>query len=356
MRIHNFSAGPGVLPLPVLQEIQSEIPEMGTIGTTVMEISHRSKPYDAILESAEHLFQKLLGIDEQWQVLFLQGGASMQFMQVPMNFLSSGQTAAYLNTGTWAKKAIKEAKRFGNVHIVASSEADNFSHIPDVSTWDLPNDANYLHYTANNTIFGTEFHFEPDAPYPLVCDASSNFMSRPIDVARYGLIYAGAQKNLGPSGVTVVLIRKDFLEKRNADVPTILDYGTHAKELFNTPPVFAVYVVEKVLRWLDGLGGIEAIEAQNIEKANKLYRAIDRTGFYYGTAHPTSRSRMNVCFRIQNHDLEKTFIEEAKAAHLVGLGGHRSVGGMRASIYNACPPESVDALIAFMEDFEKRNG
>lgn len=356
MRIHNFSAGPGVLPLPVLEEIRNETPEMGNIGTTVMEISHRSKTYDGIIESAENLFKKLLGIDDNWQVLFLQGGASMQFMQVPMNFLAEGQTAAYLNTGTWAKKAIKEAKRFGNVHIVASSEADNFSHIPAVETWDLPQEANYLHYTSNNTIFGTEFHFEPEANYPLVCDASSNFMSRPIQMDKYGLIYAGAQKNLGPSGVTIVLIRKDFLEKRNQNIPTILDYGTHAKELFNTPPVFGVYVVEKVLRWLDGLGGIPAIEAQNIQKANKLYTAIDTSDFYYGTADVASRSRMNVCFRIKDHSLEKQFIQEATAANLDGLAGHRSVGGMRASIYNACPTESVDALIQFMAEFEQKNG
>ncbi|MEX0746884.1 MAG: 3-phosphoserine/phosphohydroxythreonine transaminase, partial [Rhodothermales bacterium] len=265
-------------------------------------------------------------------------------------------TADYIITGSWAKKAFKEAKQVGNPHAAATSEDKNFSYIPDLANLNLEPNAAYLHFTSNNTIFGTQFAGEPPARVPLVCDASSDFLSRRIDVERYGLIYAGAQKNLGPAGVTVVLIRDEFLQKRNQPLPTMLDYGTHVGDLFNTPPVFAVYIVEKVLRWLEDLGGLPAMEEINARKAEKLYAKIDASEFFRGTATTDSRSKMNVTFRLPSEDLEKKFVEEAKTAGLLGLKGHRSVGGMRASIYNACPEESVAALISFMDEFERKNG
>ncbi len=355
-RLHNFSAGPAALPEEVLLEVKEELPEYRGIGTTVLEISHRSPEYDAITKSADGLLRKLLGLGEEWHVLFLQGGASMQFHQVPLNFLPKDGSADYLLTGVWAKKAYKEAKFLGNPRVAASSEDRNFSYLPDPSTWDLNPNAAYLHFTSNNTIYGTEFHSDPQVDVPLVCDASSDFLSRRIDPSRYGLIYAGAQKNLGPAGVTLVLVRDDFLQKRNQPLPTMLDYGTHVGTLFNTPPVFAVYVVEKVLRWLDRQGGIDAIARINDEKARRLYERIDRTDFYRGTAEPSARSKMNVTFRLPNEELEAKFVKEAKAEGLLALKGHRSVGGIRASIYNAVPLESVDALIDFMDAFEKANG
>ncbi len=355
-RLFNFSAGPAVLPESVLLEVRDELPVYKNIGASILEISHRSPEYDQIVASAESLLKKLLGLSEGWHILFLQGGASMQFHQVPLNFLPKEGTADYLITGSWAKKAFKEAKLLGSPHAAATSEDRNFSYIPDPSTWDLSEQAAYLHFTSNNTIFGTQFSKEPDTTAPLVCDASSDFLSRPIDTDRYGLIYAGAQKNLGPAGVTLVLVKDGFLQKRNQQLPTMLDYGTHVGTLFNTPPVFAVYIVEKVLRWLDQLGGLEAIRQINEDKADKLYARIDRTDFYRGTADKDSRSKMNVCFRLADESLEKRFIEEAKAQGLLALKGHRSVGGIRASIYNACPAEAVDALIAFMDAFEKKNG
>ena len=355
-RLHNFSAGPAVLPESVLLEIREELPVYGDLGASVREISHRSPEYTAIVESAEANLRKLLGLGDDWHVLFLQGGASLQFYQVPLNFLPPDGSADYLVTGSWAKKALAEAKRVGATRVVASSDDRNFSYIPAESERSYDPNAAYLHFTSNNTIFGTQFREEPNASVPLVCDASSDFLSRPIDVDRYGLIYAGAQKNLGPAGVTLVLIRDSFLQRRNQDQPTMLDYGTHTGTLFNTPPVFAVYVVEKVLRWLDGLGGLAAIEKQNEDKAGVLYERIDRTDFYRGTADADSRSRMNVCFRLADEALEKQFIADAKEAGLLALKGHRSVGGIRASIYNACPAASVEALVSFMDDFEARNG
>lgn len=355
-RLYNFSAGPGTLPEAVLEEVRDEFPVYQHIGSTVVEISHRSGTYSQIEENAKRLTKKLLGLSDDWHVLFLQGGASMQFHQVPLNFLPKDGTADYLVTGAWAKKALKEAKFLGNARAAASSADRNFCYIPDASTWDLDPQAAYLHYTSNNTIFGTQFQEEPAVGVPLVCDASSDFMSRPLTAERYGLIYAGAQKNIGPAGVTMVLVREDFLQRRNQPLPTMLDYGTHAADLFNTPPVFAVYMVEKVLRWLDGLGGIPAIQDINDAKAKKLYGRIDRNDFYRGTADVGSRSQMNVTFRLADEALEKKFIDEAKAEGLLALKGHRSVGGIRASIYNACPPEAVDALVAFMDAFEQRNG
>lgn len=355
-RLHNFSAGPAALPESVLLEVREELPVYRDIGASVMEISHRSPEYTEIAASAEQSLRDLLGLSEDWHVLFLQGGASLQFYQVPLNFLPPGGSADYLVTGSWAKKALGEASRVGTANVAASSADANFSYIPPPEARAYTHGASYVHFTSNNTIFGTQFVEEPDAPAPLVCDASSDFLSRPIAIDRYGLIYAGAQKNLGPAGVTVVLVRDGFLQRRNQAVPTMLDYGTHVGTLFNTPPVFAVYVVEKVLRWLRSEGGLQAIEARNREKARLLYDRIDRTDFYRGTADRASRSNMNVCFRLPDADLEKQFISDAKEAGLLALKGHRSVGGIRASIYNACEPESVRALVGFMDDFEERSG
>jgi phosphoserine aminotransferase len=356
MRAHNFSAGPGTLPLSVLEEARSELLEYADAGASVMEISHRSPQYSAVAESARGLLGDLLGLGDDWHILFLQGGASTQFYQIPLNFLPTGSTADYLNTGAWSKKAIKEAKGVGSVHVAASSEAENFTSIPSRDAWNLTSGAAYLHFTSNNTIHGTQFRGDPDVDAPVVCDASSDFLSRPMDLSGYGLIYAGAQKNLGPAGVTIVLVRDGFLNTRRSDLPTILDYGTHAAKLFNTPPVFAVYMVEKVLRWIESIGGLKVMHERNRAKAQSLYGRIDASDFYRGTARPDSRSLMNITFRLPSESLEATFISEAKASGLLGLKGHRSAGGIRASVYNACDPASVEALVAFMDNFESRNG
>lgn len=355
-RLHNFSAGPGVLPESVLLEAREELPVYQGIGSSVLEISHRSATYTAIAESARGLMRKLLGLTPDWNILFLQGGASLQFYQVPLNFLPTDGVADYVNTGAWSTKAITEARRIGRVNVAASSEDRNFSYIPDPGAWACDPKASYLHFTSNNTIFGTQYKSDPDVGVPLVCDASSDFLSRPLELERYGLIYAGAQKNIGPAGTTVVLVREDFLAQRQADLPTMLDYQTHAARLFHTPPVFAVYLVEKVLRWLDGQGGLPGIMAHNQKKAGLLYGQIDRTGFYRGTADPDARSLMNVTFRIHDESLEPTFLQEAQGEGLLALKGHRSVGGIRASIYNACPLASVEALVDFMGRFEERYG
>ena len=355
-RAFNFSAGPGALPEEVLLEIRDEVPVYENIGTTVMEISHRSAAYTEIAEAARSRLRKLLGLSEDWHVLFLQGGASMQFYQVPYNFLTHDTSADYLVTGAWSVKAVKEATLLGTVHEAASSKDKNFSYIPDPGTWSLNEASTYLHYTSNNTIAGTQFHEEPNVPMPLVCDASSDFLSRYMDLDRYGVIYAGAQKNIGPAGVTVVLVHDAFLAKKNSNLASMLDYGVHAAKLFNTPPVFAVYMVEKVLRWLEGKGGIDGIRGINTEKARLLYGRIDKSEFYRGTAEVNSRSMMNVCFRLHDESLEPVFLKEAEGVGLVALKGHRSVGGMRASIYNACPTAAVEALVAFMDEFEQKYG
>lgn len=355
-REFNFSAGPGALPEAVLNEVRNELPVYESIGASVLEISHRSPAYTEIAESARSRLRKLLGLGKEWHILFLQGGASMQFYQVPLNFLPSDGTADYLTTGTWSVKAIKEARHVGNVNEAASSKDKNFSYIPDRDSWQLNPRAAYLHYTSNNTISGTQYHVEPDVDVPLICDTSSDFLSRRLSLDRYGLIYAGAQKNIGPAGVTVVLVKDSFLERRNPELPTMLDYGTHAAKLFNTPPVFAVYMVEKVLRWLEGKGGIEGIAEINAEKAKRLYDRIDANDFYRGTAALNSRSLMNVCFRLPTEELEAAFVKEAAEQGLQALKGHRSVGGIRASIYNVCPLAAVDALVSFMDEFEQKNG
>jgi phosphoserine aminotransferase len=354
-RIHNFSAGPATLPLEVLEQAKQELTDFRGCGMSIMEVSHRGPEYIGVDASARERLERLLGLGDDFEVMFLQGGASTQFLMVPINFLDAGQTADYLNTGTWAQKAIKEAKAFGAVNVAFSSEESNFNRVPTQSEIHWSPNAQFAHFTSNNTIFGTEYRTEPICDVPLVCDASSNFLSKPIDIDRYGFLYAGAQKNLGPAGVTVVVVRKSFLSTaKTSGVPTILSYKTHVGEMFNTPPVFAVYMVDLVLAWIERMGGLKAMETHNIEKANLLYAEIDRDDFYIGTAEKTSRSRMNVTFRISDESLENRFVKEAEAAGLSGLKGHRSAGGMRASIYNACSLESVKALVSFMQEFRSK--
>ncbi|CAN5649009.1 3-phosphoserine/phosphohydroxythreonine transaminase [soil metagenome] len=358
-RILNFSAGPAVLPLEVLEEARENLLSMPGVGMSILEISHRSKPFDEIIAGAEADLRTLAGVPDGYHVLFLQGGASLQFSMVPMNILPQGGSADYVVTGAWSQKAVKEAKRVGGVKIAASTEAGNFSRVPDQAELALDPGAAYVHYTTNNTIFGTEFHYVPDTGgVPLVADTSSDMFSAPIDVSKYALIYAGAQKNLAPAGVTLVILRDDMLKRTPSTIPTMLQYPIHVenKSLYNTPPVFTIYVMRLVLAWLLKQGGLAAIERLNTRKADKLYAEIDRSGFYRAHATPGSRSRMNVTFRLPNEDLEKTFAKEATAAGLDGLKGHRSVGGLRASIYNAFPEAGVDALVAFMQEFEGRNG
>jgi phosphoserine aminotransferase len=358
-RIFNFSAGPAVLPRPVLEEAQRDLVSLPGVGMSILEISHRSKAFEAILHAAEADIRSLAGIGDDYAVLFLQGGASLQFSMVPMNLLPEGGSADYVVTGSWSQKAVKEAKRHGTARIAATTEGGNFVRVPDASeiSWD-PNAA-YAHVTSNNTIFGTQFQVMPDpGAVPLVCDASSDIFSRPIDVAKYGLIYAGAQKNLGPSGVTLVIVRKDLLARAPKSLPTMLSYATHAENesMYNTPPCFGIYILGLVARWLKGLGGLSAIEAVNERKAAKLYAEIDRTGFYRGHAEKGSRSRMNVTFRLPSEALETEFVKASTAAGLDGLKGHRSVGGLRASIYNAFPEEGIDTLVSFMQEFERTKG
>ena len=358
-RIFNFSAGPAILPLEVLEQVQRDLLSLPGVGMSILEISHRSKPFEEILAGCEADLRTLAKIPEGYHVLFLQGGASLQFSMVPMNLLPSGGSADYIVTGAWSQKAVKEAKRVGGVRIAATTEDGNFTRVPGQSELKLDPGAAYVHYTTNNTIFGTEFHYVPDVGgLPLIADASSDIFSGPIDVSKFALIYAGAQKNLAPAGVTLAIVRDDMLKRTPATLPTMLQYGVHAenKSMYNTPPVFAIYVMRLVLAWLLKRGGLEAIEKKNARKADKLYAEIDRTGFYRGHAQKDSRSRMNVTFRLPSEELEKKFAKEATAAGLDGLKGHRSVGGMRASIYNAFPEEGVDALVQFMQEFERRNG
>ena len=357
-RIHNFSAGPAILPLEVLEKAKAEFVDYKGTGTSIIEKSHRGADYVAVDAHAREQLVKILGLGDDYDVLFLQGGASTQFLSVPFNFLSEGETADYINTGSWSTKAIKEAKLFGNVNEAFSSADSNFNHVPSNEQLKLTADAKYVHFTSNNTIFGTQFAAEPDTNgVKLVCDASSDFLSRPIDITKYGVIYAGAQKNLGPAGVTVVIVNKEFLSANGkSGIPTMMNYNTHAGKMFNTPPVFAVYMVGLVLDWIQEKGGLDYFKKFNEEKAALLYNEIDANDFYVGTAENASRSKMNVCFRISNEELETKFITEATASGLDALKGHRSVGGIRASIYNACPQESVEALVSFMKEFRAKNG
>jgi phosphoserine aminotransferase len=361
-RLFNFAAGPAVLPLPVLEEIQRDLMALPGVGMSILEISHRSKTFESILARAEADMRTLAGIPANYRVLFLQGGASLQFSMVPMNLLSDGSTADYIDTGSWAEKAIVEARKVGIINVAGSTKSDQYTRIPDQSELKLTKGAAYVHMTSNNTIEGTEWRELPDVgDVPLVSDSSSDMFSRPIAIARHGLIYAGAQKNLGPAGLTIVIIRDDLLERsvgRAASLPTMLNYAVHAehKSLYNTPPTLAVYTLGLVMQWLLGQGGLSGIAAANERKAAKLYGEIDRSGFYRGTAQKNSRSLMNVTFRLGTEDLEKRFVAESTAAGLDGLKGHRAVGGMRASIYNAFPEAGVDTLVSFMREFEQRHG
>ena len=358
-RIFNFSAGPAVLPLEVLEQAQRDLVSYPGIGMSILEISHRSKTFDEIIQGCEADMRTLAGIPSNYKVLFLQGGASLQFSMVPMNLLPAGGSADYIITGAWSQKAAKEAKRIGSVKVAASTEAENFTRVPRQEELTLDPNAAFVHMTSNNTIFGTEWQYLPDVGgVPLVSDMSSDIFSGPIDVSKFGLIYAGAQKNLAPAGVTLVIIREDLLKRSSSSLHTMLNYGVHAENqsLYNTPPVFAIYIMRLVMTWLIKQGGLAAVDALNRRKADKLYAEIDRTGFYRGHAQKDSRSRMNVTFRLPSEDLEKAFAKEATAAGLDGLKGHRSVGGMRASIYNAFPEAGVDALVQFMREFERKNG
>src|SRR5687767_10352717 len=358
-RIFNFSAGPAVLPVPVLEQAQRELVSLPGVGMSILEVSHRSKVFEDVLARAEADIRQLADVPSNYRVLFLQGGASLQFAMVPMNLLSDGMTADYLVTGAWSSKAVDEARKFGKVHVAATTKAEQFTRIPREEEIVLTPGAAYVHMTSNNTIYGTEWKVLPEVgDLPLVSDTSSDMFSRPIDVARHALIYAGAQKNMGPAGVTVVIIREDLLARSSASLPVMLSYAVHAENgsMYNTPPVFAIYMLGLVTRWQLGQGGLEAIAAVNARKAGKLYAEIDRTGFYRGTAQKESRSLMNVTFRLPSEELEKRFVTEAEKAGLDGLKGHRSVGGVRASIYNAFPEKGVDRLTGFMKDFEARNG
>lgn len=354
-RIWNFSAGPAVLPESVLAEARENLLSLGDTGVGVCEHSHRGKPFVAVAEEAEALCRELGNIPDNYKVLFLQGGASSQFAMVPMNFLSPGQTADYLVTGSWAKKAVKEAKLFGNVHVACSSEDTTFNYIP--ANTEFSDSPRYVHFTSNNTIYGTQFAEEPSG-FPedafLVCDASSDIFSRPVDVSKYGLIYAGAQKNLGPSGVTLVIVRDDLVENGNSELTSMLQYRTHADagSMFNTPPTFGIYLMMLVFRWIKENGGLTAMEEKNRAKAARLYDYLDNSSFYKPTAAADSRSQMNVTFVTGDAERDAAFISKATAEGFNALKGHRSVGGMRASIYNAFPSEGVDALLQFMKDFE----
>jgi len=358
-RIFNFSAGPAVLPVPVLEEAQRDLVSLPGVGMSVLEISHRSKTFEAILAKTEAPLPTRGHVPAKYKVPFLQGGASMQFSMLPLNLLTDGATADYIVTGGWAQKAVKEAKRVGNVNIAGSTEGENFSRIPRQDELSLTPNAAYVHMTTNNTLFGTEWAKEPGVgSVPLVADTSSDMFSRPIDVSKYGLIYAGAQKNLGPSGVTLVIIREDLLARSSKSLHTMLNYAVHVENgsMYNTPPCFGIYLMGLVMKWALTQGGLQAIGESNERKAGKLYAEIDRTGFYRGTADKSSRSRMNITFRLPSEELEGKFVKESTAAGLDGLKGHRSVGGMRASIYNAFPEDGLDALVSFMQEFEKKNG
>jgi phosphoserine aminotransferase len=359
VRIFNFSAGPAVLPRPVLEEAQRDLVELPGVGMSVMEISHRSKTFDEIIQGAEADMRELGRIPANYKVLFLQGGASTQFSMVPMNVLTPGATADYIMTGEWSKKALKEAKKVGATHVAGSTESEHFKRIPKQSELQFTPGACYAHMTSNNTIYGTEWHYLPDTGgIPLVADTSSDMFSRPIDTSKYALIYAGAQKNLGPSGVTVVIVRDDLLARSQESLPTMLNLRTQAENnsLYNTPPVFGIYILRLVLKWLKGHGGLEAIQKVNEHKAKILYDEIDRTSFWKPHADKDSRSLMNITFKLPTEDLDKLFVKEATAAGFDGLKGHRSVGGLRASIYNAFPAEGVTALVSFMQQFERKHG
>lgn len=357
-RVYNFNPGPAVLPVEVLEEAQRELLDYKGSGMSIMEASHRGKEYEAVHNEAIANIRQLLGAGDEYAILFLQGGASGQFAMVPMNLLGDGQTADYVNSGAWASKAIKEAKIVGKVNVIANTEKDIPTRLPDPSGLQFTPGAAYVHITSNETIAGTQWRSFPKTEAPLVADMSSDILSRPFDIKQFGLIYAGAQKNLGPAGVTLVIIRKDLADRVSEKVPVILRYKTHIEEnsLYNTPPCFAIYMVALVTRWIMKQGGLEAMAQRNREKAAKIYQVLDTVPFYKATAVREYRSDMNITFRLPSEALEEKFVKEASAQKLKGLKGHRSVGGIRASIYNAFPMEGVDALVAFMKDFAAKNG
>ena len=358
-RVFNFSAGPATLPEEVLQQAAAEMLDWHGSGSSVMEMSHRGKEYMSIQAQAEADLRELLAIPVNYKVLFLQGGATLQFEMIPINLLRGKPAADYVNTGEWAKKAIKEAKPFCQANVVASAEDKNFSYAPAQSTWKLSKDAAYVHYTANETIGGVEFHWVPNTgDTPLVCDMSSNILSKPVDVSKYGLIYAGAQKNIGPAGLTIVIVREDLIGHAVPTPPTMLDYKTHADNdsMFNTPPTYGIYIAGLVFQWLKKQGGLAAIEKHNIEKANLLYDFLDNSKFFKNPVRKEDRSRMNVPFTLKDEALDEEFLKGAKARNMLQLKGHRSVGGMRASIYNAMPIAGVKALVEYMREFEAGHG
>ena len=352
MRKHNFNAGPSILPREVIEKAAAAVLDFDGIGMSILEISHRSKEFDAVMNEAVALFRELLNIPDNYHVIFVGGGASTQFFHIPYNLLE--HKAGYINTGVWAKKAMKEAKNFGQVEVIASSEDRNFTYIP--KNVEIPSDLDYLHITTNNTIYGTEYHTDIDSPVNLVADMSSDILSRRVDVSKYALIYGGAQKNLGPAGVTFVIVRDDILGKVSRPLPSMVDYRNHIanNSMFNTPPVFPIYVVRETLKWLKSIGGVDEIHRRNVEKAEMLYAEIDRNKLFRGTAEKEDRSIMNICF-VMNPEYEALapeFLEFTKAKGFVGVKGHRLVGGFRASCYNALPRESVEALVAAMQEFE----
>ena len=352
MKKHNFNAGPSVLPRIAIENSAKAILDLNGIGMSLLEISHRSKDFQAIMDETVALFKELLEIPENYHVLFLGGGASLQFCMVPYNLFKT--KAAYLETGVWAQKAIKEAKFFGNVEVVGSSADKNFTYIP--KNFAIPKDADYFHITTNNTIYGSEIHTDLESPVPLVADMSSDILSRPVDVSKYALIYGGAQKNLGPAGVTFVILREDILGKTDRPIPTMLNYKTHIKEgsMFNTPPCFAIYTCLETLRWIKNLGGVQKMAEMNKHKAQLLYNTIDNSKMFVGTVEKDSRSLMNICFvmKEQYKDKEDAFMDFAKGKGMIGIKGHRSVGGFRASTYNALPLESVQAMVDCIHEFE----
>ena len=358
MKVYNFSAGPAMLPAEVMEQIKEEFTDYRNTGCGLIELSHRGPQFSDIMERVDANIRELMNIGDDYSIIFVQGGASMQFAMIPMNLMLPGGFAEYADTGTWSSKAMKEAELFGEVKTVASSKSTNYDRIPEIRHWNPDPEASYLHITTNNTIAGTQYHSFPEIKTPLIADMSSDIMSRVIDINSFGMVYAGAQKNLGPSGVALVIIRKDLAERTPADIPTMLKYKTYIEKgsMFNTPPTFAIYALNLVMEWLKSKGGIAEIEEINDAKSEAVYELIDSTQFYNCPVEAASRSRMNIVFRLPSEELEAKFIKEAADAGLVGLKGHRSVGGIRASIYNSMPVKGVETLIDFMNDFEKNNG
>lgn len=356
-RIYNFSAGPSMMPLPVLEKAAAEMTNYGGSGMSVMEMSHRSKYYDDIINGAQDVLRRVYNIPDNYRILFMQGGATMQFSAVPLNLMVTGK-ADYAITGNFARNAYKEAKKFGDIHIAATSEADNFTWVPTPDQLDIRPDADYFYICANNTIFGTEWHYDPNAgDVPVVADMSSNILSKPVDISKYGIIYAGAQKNMGPAGMAVVIIREDLMGHYRENMPVLLDYQLMADKnsMYNTPPTYSIYMMKLVTEWVEQMGGLEAMAKNADLRSSMLYDYLDSTDFYKGAAQKASRSRMNVTFRTGNDELDKKFIQESIDAGMTNLKGHRLVGGMRASIYNAMPIEGVEYLIDFMKKFESNN-